>query len=145
MEHLGGTQGAETTAGTCAAHPGYPALPGAATACHVPPGEKVCTHLHIPSALCHGRFAPLATDSLSSKRSSRPKARAKTNSLTGISLDLKVRYKSRGKDDLVNAAVMFMRFQTFKQEALHPQTGQPTLYFTLQTYRSLRQLSFPPS
>jgi len=34
----GGIQGAETMAGALAAHPGYPALVGAATACHVPPG-----------------------------------------------------------------------------------------------------------
>lgn len=42
---LGGVQGAETMAGTHAAHPGCPALRGAATACHVPPGEN-CAHTY---------------------------------------------------------------------------------------------------
>lgn len=84
----------------------------------------------------------MATDSLSSKRSSRPKARAKTKSLTGISLDLEVRYKSHEKDDLLNAVYAIPNFQT-RSTTPPNRTPDPVLYST--NLQSLQQSSFLPS
>lgn len=105
-----------------------PRLPSPTWSCHclpcAPRGE-LCTHLHIPSALFHRRFIPLATDSLNSKHSSPPRVSpprvsAKTKSLTDISSDSKVSYKPCKKDVSLNAAVVFIGLQTFKQEHYNP-------------------------
>lgn len=124
------TQHSLANTGRCAGcwdHGGHtcssPRLPSPTWSCHClpcAPRGDLCTHLHIPSALFHRRFIPLATDSLSSKQSSPPRVSAKTKSLTDISSDLKVSYKPCKKDVSINAAVVSIGLQTFKQEHYNP-------------------------
>lgn len=128
----GRVQGAEAWAAAHTAHPGCPALPGAATACHVPPGENVHTPTNsfciIPwKVLSFGHWAP--------RRAALCQWEDKKLDWHLIGFESQIH--SCKKDDLLNIAAMSTWLQTFKQEMLHPKTGQLILYVILdtQTYR----------
>lgn len=129
-------QGTETTV---SAH-SSPRLPSPTQSCHClpcAPREKVCTHLHIPSALFHGRLIPLATDSLSSERAALWKPAQRQKAWLASPLIWKWGINHARRIFCYMLLSCFIWLQTFKQETLPPNTGKLILYIILdtQTYK----------
>lgn len=134
---LGDLQGTETTVSAHTAHPGCPALPRAATACHVPPG-RTCAHTY--TFFLHysmeGSFLwPLIHWALSKaalqKLVQRQKAWLASHPIWKSGIN------RAGRIFCYMLLSCFIWLQTFKQETLPPKTGKLILCIILdtQTYK----------